>query len=47
MSSEIILLWFVGSVGIITGVLALNFWLDRRDRKKRERTTILKRLEEI
>jgi hypothetical protein len=44
MSSEFILLWFIGSAGVITGVIAGNLWLDRVSRRKREREQLLKRL---
>jgi len=47
MTTEIILIWFVGSVGVITGVVVGNLWLDRISHRRRERRTILRRLKEV
>lgn len=38
MTSEIILIWFIGSVGVICGVITLNYWLDKLEREKEIRS---------
>ena len=46
MSSEFILIWFFGTIGVITGVVAGNLWLDRISHRRKERKIILRRLKE-
>lgn len=47
MTQEFILLWFVGTAGVMAGVITFHYWLERRYEKKRERIKLLKRLREV
>jgi len=47
MTQEFILLWFIGTAGMMTGVITFHYWMERKDRKRCERTLILKRLKEV
>ena len=47
MTYETILIWLIGSCGVIIGVLAMDYWLNRWEARKREYKLIIRRLKEM